>query len=452
VLASVNPMTLGVHFDSRFLPKLKKMKGNKGGLRNIPVSIIGHELSHLFHTVGTPSGLLDFVTLCACMEETQQVIETTSRIFDGTLPIGIANLPHLHTSHPQLIEEVSSLERFNANAAWRIGGVHFSAADVSNPELGELFDDMVLYVETEEDETVLLVGSRHMYEGFGAIIQILLEARGGEKAIAAALKSLPIDPYHICRGLYSESIGGGMDREYALFECAIIIDTALLMDGWMWDDPSSSLPIQRFDFLLHLLDTHPELGLTGLSNEEIARFQNDLLAAADFSLPNVEEITRKTAERAPSLIQEITRSSIVVPQVITAYAQQAQQFLNIRQEVSKGACPLNYLVFSNRKLLEAGLRQAPFLEIGPMTIIEGVAKNGGASAGIFRHQVSVHIKPVLDELAFGRRRCPVADRCDLPVRGACLGVTGVLSDENERCAREATIFSILSLFGIHTLR
>jgi hypothetical protein len=449
-VASFDLANLSISFDSRSLPvtdfqqqdmnsvDLNEASGWMTLLDNVPIPVIAHELSHALQTATTPGGLKDFFDGFAANFFARMVIEDVVTKVKKTIPLGLRSTD---VAQSEAYQRAVALQE---SRAIRIGGLSWPSNDtVALEQLNARYPDLPLFTSADDrgSITVNLLGSRHIYEGFGAAVEIIRAALDND-----APPDLPPNPYSICLAQYARIRGNRDGYRGTLYEFAIVLDTALLEDPWYRGEVSARLPARVFLDLLGTLRQNPELTLESMSPEHVASFQNDLMRLAGLKSRNVKKVCDEMRQALPGIIEEIGTATPLAKFVLDDYYNCIDTAQRFRMEEFGGACPLEALVFSSREFLGAIMSWLPSGRNGPIELpfVEGETEYRAP----FEYLKAKHIGPILEEIIFGARACTASRHCALPSRPACAGVTGDMMSQPERCPRESVIADVMSAWQI----
>lgn len=455
-LASFDVSAMSMHFDRRYLisedPAIL-LRENPDSLItaiNVPTPVLAHEICHMWQIAATPAGLRDFSGLFNAEFAVRDVLTEAARIAGGRLPVGLHHLldrgdivSSLRSAHEQALATYSYI-------AFRNGGLRISANLLNKVGSSEYFKDCHFFTTREDTalQTCTLLGVRHIQEGIAATIESL--RLSDERELTP--NDIPsFDPYLVCYQIYRDRrLEARSQKAGAALELAVILDTALMMDEWMVGNPSKSTPAHSFFLLLDLLADSPGLELNERSPEKIAEFQDALLSSIGVGIPSVSAICSSLFDYVPSLVEELCNLSAFPQGLIKMYGESIKFLLSVRLKLLGGASPVGFLAYAPRKNLEWILRAAPVTTTAFIPPLTDDAR-GSDSEELFNFQAATHLRPVVEETIFGRRPCPVMDRCLLPHRPACRGITQQIAPVGERCPRECVISSVLSDLQIDEL-
>jgi hypothetical protein len=453
-VASFDIATLSMHFDRQYLVSTEELshapKENLDAAihQRVPTSVLAHEIAHIWQTAATPAGLRDILNTFQAEFSARKAVTEAARISDGRLRVGVHRMIESNDRSSHLVSAYQQALATHTYMAFRIGGLRFSADLLNEEDSANRFRDYHFFIAPEDASAKIrtLLGVRHIYEGFGAAVELLrlsLERSLEPRDIP------PANPYTICYQLYrNRRTKSNSQIRGSLFELAVVLDTTLMMDDWMTGSPTMSMPAQSFLQLLDLLEERPELELRRSSNADIVHFQDELLSAIGAPIPSVSSICDSMLDFLPTFIEDVKAHTAVPGSVVERYASPIRSLLRMRLDVLGGACPIRFLAFQPRRSLELLLGAFPQIS----TAVEMPVTEGNQDLrDVFTVQVARHLRPVVDELVFGSRPCPVVNRCILPHRPACDGVTHQLVSLDDRCPREAVISHGLSEWRINEL-
>lgn len=415
-------------------------------LRNVPTPVLSHEVAHALQTATTPSGLREFFLGYVTEDHAQATIREALEFVTDTLPIGLDAMFSDFNEYPR------TSSYFKLLALYRALGDRFGGLKLKYDESVDLDDLTARYpvrrlgAHSEDGQTfwLTLLGARHVYEGFGAIVEMLRSSTEG-----ADVPDFPVDPYWFCPEQYIKVRNIERTRLLeSLHECAVVLDTCLLADRWFVGDLMVEGPYEVYCTLLDVLQAHPELTLSSLSAEDVASFQNELMRHAGFAVTDVGEICTSLRAALPDIFEEITAYSVIPTVVLDDYRRCVDRFLDFRLEFFQGACPLEALVYGIREWIVGLAGQIPTYS-GGIEIPLTAERTDFALA--FAYQKARHVRQLLDEVVFGRRTCPVERLCVLPRRSACAGVTSDFTVPSDRCARESLIADMMSGWQVDRL-
>jgi hypothetical protein len=457
-VASFDVATMSMHFSHQYLiseedaSNLPREGADARFLTamHVPTPILAHEICHIWETATTPTGLRDFSSLFAAEFVVRDALTEAARIVGGRLPVGLHHLLDRNNISSDLGFAYEQVLKAYNNIAFRNGGLRVPVDLLNETGSSERFKDCHFFITSEDaaSKTRTLLGARHIHEGFANAVEFLRISRD---RIATLGEFPPFDPYLICNSIYMNRRGkAGPQIRNPLLEQAVILDTALMVDQWMTgDDFIKSTPAHSFFLLLDSLANSPELKLNGNSDEQIAQFQDELLSSIGLRT-SVSAICSSLLDYIPTLLEEVRGISSIPRGLIEIYGNSIQRLLRFRLEAFGGACPIRFLVYAPRQSLEMLLEAVPVTTTAAIIPVTEDNQDSDLQE-MFNFQAAGHLRPVVEELVFGTRPCPVADRCILPRRPACRGVTQQLVPPGDRCARESVISSVLSDLQINEL-
>jgi hypothetical protein len=450
-----------------------------GGLSDVPAWLIAHELSHHIQSTATSSGIRNFFELNVHQISCIKLIRAALSLTGGTIRVGVVDSAEglwpksaefksawltIDKSYTRLVAVNgggrirTSFARKHALASGGRGTIYRCKYLI--PEIPVTWCADLTHFGGPSGVSVIL-GNKHLYEGYAYAVE-LLRALMDESVVESYMESLshlPDEPYRIAVSIYRGLAGAPVGEVPELAELTVVLDTALMYDDWLTtrlDTPEKADTLwpnwQAFDYFIYMCETmghdRARLSLRGMGNTEIVAFQDALLEATSAPVKSVRRLTEAAKEAYPRLISEI--AYYVPPMRILAgtWSRAFEYQLSYRIDTAGGGCPAFRLIYSPRERLQfEAMAYTPSLSRASVPVTDGAE----SERDYYKLQLATHIRSVLDEVVLGRSPCPVREKCTLPRRAACEGITTRFKPEGHRCPREGAIAAIISGTGISDL-
>lgn len=469
------------HFDlatiSTFFGTDFPLDPEEDSYHGIPTAVLAHELCHSWQVTATARGLHCFANVWVGMSYRAVALFGLARRNGGRLPVG-------------MLGRFDELERVNADseiffanalaqnelAIW--GGLRLPLDEVRQASLDPLSDGRILACDSDFDKAFVskpsyfvdcgdharLLGLVDLMEGMATAAQTLCSAIERHRGDGAATGSngsadpalLPYEPYHVAFALYSQNVPALRSEVLSVFEFAVVVDTALMMDDWSimvgsgQDAPIISDVLHPFaafcELIVVLRQQGSSLRLTSPGRDAVRNFQNALLEAASFSVPDVGELTRHVISATEKVFAQISQSGPVPRPWSDRWQDCFLHALRFREFLGGGA-PLTALATGDRALLCYHLEESTWLHARGLLDVTDSSDDNDHQA-ILRPLVMSHISDLMEQMTFGSSPCMLADQCGLERRPSCFGISERVAREGERCARELATLHLMKDFDL----
>ncbi|WP_196222636.1 hypothetical protein [Micromonospora sp. CP22] len=486
-IAFVDPASMNMHFGAGLLSERNREVSTQEGVGAVlPVPAMAHEVAHVWQVTTTMTGIRWFWDAHLQMRMMAAMTSEASKAAAGIVGPRILVDPMVY-EHSSGFRRYSDIVNALTAVSWCADGGHqYRPEELESFFGGPPRDDHGMSVYPDDRigaagrlrffdlgqvrrasgsaASHVLLGTKHLFEGLSAAVEGFRnvverpELSLAERQEFHTLRFLPFEPYGIAAGMYAAIAQhrlGDQARATALVEIMAIIDAALNMDDWLevlvrtGEIPETGGRF-AFDNYLKLLEARADagsaIGIRDGSAEETRTFQETLLRAVGAPMTNLAELPGIAAAGVDRLFDELRTWSPVPPGMLTNWRTLFMQNLSTREDIGGGS-PFFEIARAPREALREIFNRVPMRSWGPAQIHEEEAT--GPVRQAFQAQMVSHMRSLLMEWSFGRRRCEHFDGpCRLSERPACDGLTADLSPSGTRCPREAMTAHLMANFSI----
>lgn len=305
--------------------------------------------------------------------------------------------------------------------------------------------------EQHRKDDVLLFGEHDLIEGQANAVETLrhgLSPQGNSEFEKYRSSGIPYSPYRYCKALYSKLLGRNLEpRDFV--DLTIMIDAALMAVQFPEEFTLSSASVSSDDGAagyfyemvqlaassssLHIDFDGPVDGLA------IRRLASNYLDAVGASITRIEEASERLLDIVPVVAQSYTM--ILGGDFDHVSDLESHLERNIRLRLQNGGIGTGALtaMMPSKHLRNACISASA----GPLMRgeMEGILANNAYDIGgvVPKILFARHADAIWTEVLYGSAKCPDFNRCALPRRTACYGVTTEVRPDGSECFREYVI-------------
>ncbi len=494
-----DPGSLLINLSPDLLRSVPRSSAVEDLLEALPAAEVTHELVHLVQTLGTTAGVRDFAFRLDGLANGIRLIEHAARIRGGRLLAPLFKNLKAYSGDTSFAEVAAGLGGLMRRSMLHAGGWQVPLTSLSSADSGmsqswlrvepafvfagerlarpQLFADVS--VQTGRPVATAL-GAVHLREGAATSIETvqrrLFNEPGPRASPQGEVRRLSdaerqrADPYYLASFLYHGAVTAtqGCSDGASLEEFAVLVDTALMIDNYVWQWPAlislsdaernnalptvlanEMNPMDTFDSLLTALTQNwaslPRIDATW-NQLAVTEFQNRLLVAAGVAA-TMRQLCDRTLSFATSLFDSY--SDWLFPTLMTEFRNTFIRVLRWRRDNLNGGAILEDFHTDARRLRGFMMGIMPAFTLGPVVVSPRGDVRPGEGVGVDMANFQ-QLASVISGLILGSTGCPLAGPircCPLPVVALCEGRPAQTAGSSY-CARDDMTRAFFESVGV----